>query len=104
MAQNITFRKAERKQAKLRLAICGPSGSGKTYSSLLTAFGLGQKIVVIDTERGSSELYSHVGDFDVCELEPPYTPQKYIAAIVAAEKAGYDTMCALFLHNAGSNA
>ncbi len=33
------FRKAERKQAKLRLALCGPAGSGKTYSALLLAQG-----------------------------------------------------------------
>jgi hypothetical protein len=88
----IQFRKAERKKAKLRLALCGPSGSGKTYSALLVAKGLGGKVAVIDTERGSSELYSHIMDFDVCELDPPYTPQKYIAAIRAAENAGYDVI------------
>jgi hypothetical protein len=31
------FRKAERKKAKLRLAVAGPSGSGKTYNSLRSA-------------------------------------------------------------------
>jgi len=36
----MNFRKAERKKAKLRLAICGPAGSGKTYSALLMAQGL----------------------------------------------------------------
>lgn len=89
---SIQFRKAERKQAKLRLALCGPSGSGKTYSALLVAKGLGGKVAVIDTERGSSELYSHILEFDVCELDPPYTPQKYIAAIKAAESSGYDVI------------
>lgn len=48
----MAFRKAQRKQAKLRLAITGPAGSGKTYSSLLLAFGLGGKIAMIDTENG----------------------------------------------------
>lgn len=89
---SITFRKAERKQAKLRLALAGPAGSGKTYSALLIAFGLGGKIAVIDTERSSAELYSHLGDYDVCCLEPPFTPQKYIDAIRAAESAGYDVI------------
>jgi len=37
------FRKAERKQAKLRLALTGPSGSGKTYSALILAKTLGKK-------------------------------------------------------------
>ena len=51
------FRKAERKQAKLRLGITGPSGSGKTYSALLIAKGLGGRIAMIDTENGSGDLY-----------------------------------------------
>ena len=47
------FQKAERKKSKLRLALTGPSGSGKTYGALLVAKGLGGKIAVIDTEKGS---------------------------------------------------
>lgn len=86
------FKKAERKKAKLRLALCGPSGSGKSYSALLTAFGLGGKIAVIDTERGSSELYSELGAYDVGILEPPFSPLKYIEAIKAAENLGYDVI------------
>ena len=38
-----TFRRAERRRAKLRLGISGAAGSGKTYSALLIAFGLGGK-------------------------------------------------------------
>ena len=34
------LRKAERKQAKIKLAIEAPSGAGKTYSALLIAKGL----------------------------------------------------------------
>jgi hypothetical protein len=86
----MAFVKAERRQAKLRLALDGPSGSGKTYSALLLAKGMGGRIAVIDTERGSASLYSHLVDFDVCELEPPFKPQKYVDAIAEAEKAGYD--------------
>jgi len=86
------FRKAERKKAKLRLALSGPSGSGKTYSALLIAFGIGGKVAMIDTERGSGELYAHLGDYDVCTLEPPFTPQKYIQAIKEAENLGYDVL------------
>jgi len=50
------FKKAERKQAKLRLALAGPSGSGKTFSALLMAKGLGGRIAVVDTEHGSASL------------------------------------------------
>ena len=86
------FKKAERKQARLRLALAGPSGSGKTYSALQMAKGLGEKIAVIDTEHGSASLYADVADFDVMELHAPYSPERYIEAIQAAEKAGYDVL------------
>lgn len=86
------FKKAERKQAKLRLALSGPSGSGKTTGALLIAKGIGGKIAVLDTERGSASLYADLCDFDVVELGPPYTPERYIEIIRAAEKAGYDTL------------
>ena len=88
------FRKAERKQAKLRLALCGPSGSGKTYSALLIAQGLapGGKVALIDTERGSGELYADLTAYDVAPLEPPYTPKRYVEIIKAAEQAGYDVL------------
>lgn len=86
------FKKAERKQARLRLALAGPSGSGKTYSALQMAKGLGSKIAVIDTEHGSASLYAEVADFDVMELHAPYSPERYIDAIQAAEQAGYEVL------------
>lgn len=86
------FRKAERKKARLRLALCGPSGSGKTYSALLVAKGLGGRIAVIDTEKSSSELYEHLVDFDVCTMDPPFTVEKYIDAIHTAEALAYDVI------------
>jgi hypothetical protein len=83
------FVKAVRKQAKLRLALSGPSGSGKTYGALLLAKGLGGKVALIDTERGSASLYTHVHEFDALDLDPPYTPERFIEAIKSAEHAGY---------------
>lgn len=86
------FTKAVRKKAKLRLALTGPSGSGKTYGALMIAKGLGGKIAVIDTEHGSASLYSHLAEFDTLELSAPYSPERYIEAIKAAEAAGYETL------------
>ena len=88
----MAIRKAERRKAKLRLAIAGPSGSGKTYSALLIAFGMGGKIGVIDTESGSADLYADLGEYDIIGIDSPYTITKYIAAINEFEKAGYDTI------------
>lgn len=86
------FKKAERKKAKLRLALSGASGAGKTWGALLIAQGLGGRIAVIDTEKGSASLYSHLCDFDVLELEAPYAPESFIYAMQVAEKEGYDTL------------
>lgn len=83
------FKKAERKAAYLRAALCGTSGSGKTYGALLLARGLvgdEGKIALIDTERSSACLYSDVTDFDVAELAPPYSPKRYIELIKSASK------------------
>jgi CO dehydrogenase nickel-insertion accessory protein CooC1 len=57
---------AQRKKAKIKMAITGASGSGKTYSSLLLAHGLcmdWEKVVVIDTENHSSHLYANLGAY-----------------------------------------
>lgn len=86
------FQKAERKQAKLRLALSGPAGSGKTWAAIKIAAGLGGKFAVIDTERGSASLYSDLADFSVLDLSPPFSPERYIEALLAAQKAGFDTI------------
>lgn len=86
------FKKAKRKSVKIKLAVTGPSGSGKTYSALKLARGLGEKIAVIDTENGSASLYSDQFEFDVSELHPPFSTEKYIEAIEMAEKCEYDVL------------
>lgn len=85
------FKKASRKRVFLKVGLMGASGSGKTRSALELAKGLakGGPIAVIDTENGSASLYSHVTEFDVADIEPPFSPEKYIAAIQQAEEAGY---------------
>ncbi|MBR0079075.1 MAG: ATP-binding protein [Synergistaceae bacterium] len=86
------FRKAEKKKAKLRLAITGVAGSGKTYGALKIAQGLGGRIAMIDTENGSGDLYSDKFDYDICSITAPYTVQKYLRAIQEAEEAGYNVL------------
>lgn len=92
---NFQIKKAERKQAKLRIGVSGPSGSGKTYSALLLARGLAtdwSKVCLIDSENGSGELYSDLGDYNVICLEAPYSPERYIEALKAAEDAGMEVI------------
>ena len=90
------LRKTQRSKAKIKIGIKGPSGSGKTYSSLLLAKGLSNndysKVVIIDTENRSADLYAHLGEFNVISLEPPFTPEKYIEAIEVCEKANMEVI------------
>ena len=87
------FQKAEKKQVKLKIALTAPSGGGKTFSALLLARGLvgkNGKIAVVDTEKKSASLYADRFEFDVLDLSPPYTTEKYIDAIKEAQKQKYD--------------
>lgn len=89
------FTKATRKKARLRLALTGPSGSGKTYSALLLAKGLGGRIAVIDTEHDSASLYAgraEMPEFEALNLAPPFTPERFIEAVQAAEAGGFDVL------------
>lgn len=86
------FQRATKSQSRLRMALIGPSGSGKTYSALAIAEGLGDRVAVIDTERGSASKYARRFGFDVLELTPPFGPLRYVEAIKAAEAAGYPVL------------
>lgn len=96
------MRKAQRKKAKLRLALSGPAGSGKTFGALLIAYGITgdwEKICLIDTENGSGELYANydlggieIGEYNVITLESPYAPDRYVAAIRECERAGIEVI------------
>ena len=86
---------ANRKNAKIKMALQGPAGSGKTLGALLIAFGLCgdiSKVAVIDTENHSSELYAHLGNYQVLHLEPPFSPERYVEAINLCEKSGIEVI------------
>ncbi|MCB0540553.1 MAG: AAA family ATPase [Bacteroidetes bacterium] len=91
----LQLRKSSRMNSKIRLALTGPSGGGKTYSALLLARGLCGKwsdIAVLDTENGSADLYSALGDYQVITMNTPMSPEKYIQAIELCEEAGIKVM------------
>lgn len=90
------IRKASRKKAKIRLGLSAVSGGGKTYSAILIAKGLCNgdlsKTCIIDTENNSADLYAHLGDYNVLPLIAPFTPERYVEAIKACEKAGMEVI------------
>lgn len=85
----IEIKKAVRHQRKARIDLNGPSGSGKTFTALKIASGMGDKILVIDSEQNSSSLYADEFSFDVIEL-PNHSIKSYFDAIDAA--VGYDVV------------
>jgi len=88
------LRKATRTKSKLRIGLAGTSGSGKTYSALLLASGMAawDKIAVIDTENGSADLYTQLGEYNVITLQAPFSPERYIEAIKTCEDAGMEVI------------
>lgn len=75
----------------------GPSGSGKTFSALGLAKGLVgdmSKVAVIDTENGSSALYSEgpFKGFQYVAMTEPYKPQRFQAAIRAAIEEKFEVL------------
>lgn len=95
MSELLQIRKAARRQARLRIGVSGPSGSGKTLSALYLGKGLcgdWKKICLIDTENGSGDLYSHIGEYNVITLQAPFTPERYIQAINAAVGGGMEVV------------
>ena len=76
---------------KARIAICGPAGSGKTYTALILATNMFDNVGVIDTENGRTKLYADRFGFQRLDL-PYHSPEYYVAAIKAAEMAGFDAL------------
>lgn len=104
------IRKAKRGAVYVKIGMMGISGSGKTLSALLMGYGLlkaahpelsdpqiWEKILVIDTENSSASLYAglqvgvtRVGEFLTIDVAAPFTVEKYIEAINAAEENGVE--------------
>ena len=85
------FRPALRENVSLLIGLAGASGSGKTYSAMRLAKGIAgpKKFVVLDTEAGRAKHYADQFVFDHGDMHPPFSPLAYMAAIKAADDAGY---------------
>lgn len=85
------FTPAVKEQEKARIALDGPSGSGKTWSALAIAQGLGARIAVIDTEKGSASKYAGDFAFDTLKLYS-YDPRDLPKALSAAASSDHDVV------------
>jgi hypothetical protein len=88
---SFTFRPAVRENVGLIVGLIGASGSGKTYTAMRLASGIaaGRRFAVIDTEAGRAKHYADRFAFDHGDLPPPFRPDAYLDAILAADAAGY---------------
>jgi len=94
------IRKAIRQNVSVIVGLAGGTGSGKTKSGMELATGLagGKPFVVIDTENGRARHYAprqgeqadgiNTYEFDVIDLVAPFSPERYMEAIKAADAAG----------------
>ena len=85
------FKPAIRESVGLLIGLAGGTGSGKTFSAMRLAAGIsGDKpFAVIDTEAGRAKHYADKFRFDHGDLAPPFTPEAYAEAILAADAAKY---------------
>lgn len=82
-------------RTKFPVLIClfGFSGCGKSNSAIKIARGLGGKTMFMDTETGRGRVYAEdAKGFGYAELTPPFTPERYMAAIKQVERAGFDNL------------
>lgn len=100
---SIQFTKAVRKAAPMLISIAGVSGSGKTYSAFLLAAGLAGpngRVGMLDTENGRGAMYADSpgivaalpNGFEIVQLDPPFSPERYIEVIKQAEQCGIDVL------------
>lgn len=93
MSETFEIKKATRQGVIPLVGLYAESGCGKTMSALLLARGLvgpSGDIHMIDTESRRGSLYADVipGGYSVLDLEPPFTPERYVGAMQAVVKAG----------------
>lgn len=90
----IEIRPVQREAAKLVIGLAGVSGSGKTYTALQIAHGLAgedpTKIGMLDTENRRGSLYAEIFDkpFQIGDLTPPFSPERYVSAMRQFSNSG----------------
>ena len=83
------FESAAKEARPVRAVLDGPPGSGRTLAALKMAAELGERIAVIDTERGKSRQYAALVPFEVIEMAS-FHPSGLSLALYAA--AGFDVV------------
>jgi hypothetical protein len=99
----LQFKKAVRKAVPMLISVSSVSGGGKTYTALLVAAGIAGptgRVGFIDTENGRGAMYADSpgivkalpNGYEIVQLDPPFSPERYVEAIAAAERAGINVL------------
>lgn len=92
------FKRAVRPTIWTKALLSSPSGGGKTYTALRVATGLKNaiekaggeaKMAFIGSESQRDLIYANEFDYDILQLESPFTPESYADAISDAISEGY---------------
>tara|TARA_R110000796_G_scaffold129256_2_gene244970 strand:- start:2632 stop:3522 length:891 start_codon:yes stop_codon:yes gene_type:complete len=88
---SFTFKDPDEGDNHLLISISSASGGGKTWSAMELATGIcgDEPFAVIDTEAGRAKHYRSRFNFKHLDMTPPFTPERYLQAVKAAEKEGF---------------
>lgn len=96
------FKKAVRPVIWVKALLSSPSGGGKSYGALRLASGIKKgikestgkdsKIAFIGSESQRDLIYANEFDYDILQLEAPFSPESYVDAINDAIAEGYEIL------------
>ncbi|MGW7463769.1 AAA family ATPase [Streptomyces xantholiticus] len=90
--ERFRFTAAVRHQRYARIMLDGAPGSGTTYTALALATSIGNRVAVIDTQRGKAKAYADAFPFDACPPLAYCSPSTLITALAHCADQGYDTV------------
>ncbi|MCZ1021360.1 AAA family ATPase [Streptomyces albulus] len=86
------FTTAVRQQRPARILLDGPPGAGTLYTSLALATSIGDRVAVIDAQRGRSRAYADTFTFDACPPLSYCSPDTLITMLAHCADQRYDTV------------
>lgn len=105
MAFKFNVEKAKREKIAVKIALMSPSGGGKSFSALRLATGMvnemkqsdtlngtNGKILFANTEGPRGRYYANEFEYDIVDLEPPYSPELFTDLINYATESKYSVL------------
>ncbi|MEU6331553.1 AAA family ATPase [Streptomyces sp. NPDC047049] len=86
------FTTAVRQQRPARILLDGPPGAGTLYTSLALATSIGDRVAVIDAQRGRASAYAEKFEFDMCPPLSYCSPDTLVTMLAHCADQRYDTV------------